>query len=1106
MLDKSLTAPLVYNRTYSRRTPSGRRELWIETVDRIMKGLAELGKLTIAEIELIRSHHLDMTSLTSGRWLWIGGTEWVSKPENYQGAYNCSNIVIDSFDRMGLALDLLMQGCGVGTIIETDVIDKLPVITTQINLSITGKPGIQNELGMSSFQNTEITICRGLTVITVGDSRKGWVDAYKELLKCSAHNSYYELETNVTIDLSHVRAAGTPIKGFGGVSNPSGLKHMLERMVEILNGAVGRKLNSLEVCLLLDEPALAVVAGNVRRSANIRQFSSDDKLVLTAKDGLWAVDEDGKWHIDPKRDALRMSNHTRVFHQKPTLDECIEAVRKQYRSGEGAIQWAGESVMRANVDLLDTPSKKSIFLQEYEVSRIDARNYLEFLLDNSSIESTNVQKELDHRMMRYGTNPCGEIILNDNFCVSGDTQLITKDSIVDIKSSVGKSIEIWNGKRWSSVVPFQTNTNQKLYRITFGDGTYLDTTEYHRFFVKDRFGSEYKEVLAKDLMTFSKYSIHTEPFEIEYADGIEIDCKYAYAVGFAVGDGTADGRSKKVRIPLYGKKQDIDILGRRRSKREASGNTTVQDVVDFDFSLEFIQSLKTNADAINLIASWSRESIIHFIAGLADADGSNTAGNGIRIYISDRERAYRIQLLLTKCGIRSSLNLMATKGAATNFGIRKQDLYYLQISNCIELPCQRLDVSKGDKPNRKGKWQIIRAVEELPGLHDTFCFNEPEFHKGVFGNTLTGNCNLSEVHLNLLDPLDTLSQSRAFKAAAISACALLHHQFIDEKMQYSREIDPIVGVSFTGLFDFFVNLFGVDWLKWWEAGRPDKWSAGDNDYLPLSCIDEADYFRITERHYLSNWRLTVESTVAEYCERHNLKRPNRCTTVQPAGTKSLLTGASPGWHPPKAQRFIRRITFRREDPVALAALDYGYSVIPSQSDKDEHGNLLDDPFDPRCTEWLVEVPIEVPWANLEGADAIDVNRFSAAAQFDFYMQIQQWYTAHSTSATIEFREHEIEALGEAIYRAILADEGYISAALLARFDASDGTFPRLPFEPIDKDTYDRLIDEMMARRIAPSFEDALANRDMAALAVGSDNLTGPIACDSDKCLMPDRTK
>jgi adenosylcobalamin-dependent ribonucleoside-triphosphate reductase len=137
-----------------------------------------------------------------------------------------------------------------------------------------------------------------------------------------------------------------------------------------------------------------------------------------------------------------------------------------------------------------------------------------------------------------------------------------------------------------------------------------------------------------------------------------------------------------------------------------------------------------------------------------------------------------------------------------------------------------------------------------------------------------------------------------------------------------------------------------------------------------------------------------------------------------AGTKSLLTGASPGWHPPKAQRFIRRITFRKNDPVAMACIDYGYSVVPSQSDKDDNGNLLNDPFDPRCTEWLVEIPVEVPWANLPGADEVAIEKFSAAAQFDFYMQVQKHYTTHNTSATIEFREPEIEFLGERIYQAI----------------------------------------------------------------------------------------
>ena len=75
------------------------------------------------------------------------------------------------------------------------------------------------------------------------------------------------------------------------------------------------------------------------------------------------------------------------------------------------------------------------------------------------------------------------------------------------------------------------------------------------------------------------------------------------------------------------------------------------------------------------------------------------------------------------------------------------------------------------------------------------------------------------------------------------------------------------------------------------------------------------------------------------------------------------------------------------------------------------------------------------------------------------MQVQQNYTDHNTSATIEFRENEIGSLSEAIYKTIKENKGYISAALLARFDAN-ATFPRLPFEPIDSLTYERLQSEV----------------------------------------------
>ena len=118
------------------------------------------------------------------------------------------------------------------------------------------------------------------------------------------------------------------------------------------------------------------------------------------------------------------------------------------------------------------------------------------------------------------------------------------------------------------------------------------------------------------------------------------------------------------------------------------------------------------------------------------------------------------------------------------------------------------------------------------------------------------------------------------------------------------------------------------------------------------------------------------------------------------------------------------------------------------------------------------------------------------AQFDFYMQVQRHYTAHNTSATIEFRDHEIEPLAEALHKAMDNGEGYISAALLARFDAN-ATFPRLPFEPIDAATYERLQSEVIQRRISSDFFEALQRYDSGELKEA-----GPAGCDSDKCLLP----
>jgi ribonucleotide reductase class II len=746
------TAPAanpVFYRTYSRKTPSG-RESWHEVAERNLEGLRKLGHLNDDEVQLLRRMQRHQKALPSGRWLWIGGTDWIERSENFSGAYNCTSTNLVDWEAFALMMDLAMMGCGTGAIIEPHLIDRLPVVLNALVIDSVSPIGITP--ASTRQQTTTHMIAGNRVAIKVGDTRAGWVESYRLLLQLSSAEGF-EGPIHISVDLSDVRPVGESLKGFGGMANPVKLGDLYGRVAQILGKAIGRRLSSVECCLLIDEAAVTIVAGNIRRSAGMRQFAADDLAASTAKDNLWQQDSEGNWRIDPERDSLRMANHTRVFHSRPSRQTVLEAVTKQFQSGEGAIQFAPEAIARSNADLLTTPELREEFVGIYcDQGREEAGRWLQ--LHHAGITA----EELEHRLGRYGLNPCGEIL-----------------------------------------------------------------------------------------------------------------------------------------------------------------------------------------------------------------------------------------------------------GA--------------------------------------------------------------DFH-----------CNLAEVHLNQIDPADHQAQEDAFKAGGIAVACLLNHRFEVERYRQSRAWDPIVGVSFTGLFDFFVHAFGTPWLQWWEAGRPDS--------------EEGRAFRAEEARYLSRWKEIVNQAVWEYCDRHGIRRPNRCTTVQPAGTKSLLTGASPGWHPPKAQRFIRRITFRKNDPVALACMDFGYTIVPSQSDKDEQGRLLDDPFDPRCTEWLVEIPTEVSWANIPGADAVEINTFSALAQFDFYMQVQKHYTAHNTSATVEFREHEVEALADAIHRAIDNGDGYISAALLARFDAN-ATFPRLPFEPIDAATYQRLSAEVEGRRSSTDFFEALRRYDSGELQEA-----GPAGCDSDKCLLP----
>jgi adenosylcobalamin-dependent ribonucleoside-triphosphate reductase len=386
----------VFFRTYSRRTEK-RRETWEDVCDRTTKGLAEIGKLTDTEADLLYRMMSQLKSLPSGRWMWVGGTYWIDKPENFSGAYNCTSTNVVDWQAFGLMMDLAMMGCGTGAVLEPKYINQLPSIRNRLIVNVQGEVG--STPVPERREQTEVKIEGNQVYIYVGDSRQGWVKSYQTLLELSS-DERFSAPVQVFIDLSDVRPAGEPLKGFGGVANPIKLAELYQRCASLLNKAVGRQLNSVECCLLIDEAAACVVAGNIRRSAGMRQFAADDSLGATAKDNLWQQDENGNWRIDPERDSLRMANHTRVFHRKPSLAECMEAVQKQYYSGEGAIQWSGEAVARANCDLLPTQELRKDFLQSY--AQGTAKQWLQEHYPNL------ISEELEHRLARVGLNPCGK--------------------------------------------------------------------------------------------------------------------------------------------------------------------------------------------------------------------------------------------------------------------------------------------------------------------------------------------------------------------------------------------------------------------------------------------------------------------------------------------------------------------------------------------------------------------------------------------------------------------------------------------------------------------------------------------------------------------------
>lgn len=266
---------VVYKRTYARLKTDGTTEDWWETVARCVEGAQEIGaEYTKDEAESLYDKVFNLKCNFAGRMLWQLGTSTV-KRFGANSLLNCWYVSMNELRAFEFVFENLMLGGGVGFSIRKEDVHELPRIKEGVKITpLTTKD--------ADF--------------IVPDSREGWVKLLHEVLQ-----AYFVTGKSFSFSTILVRGAGEKISGFGGTaSGPSILVDGMTKIAAILIAREGKKLRSIDVLDVCNIIGSVVVAGNVRRSAQIALGDPDDHYFIRAKN--WSLGNVPNWRA--------MSNNT----------------------------------------------------------------------------------------------------------------------------------------------------------------------------------------------------------------------------------------------------------------------------------------------------------------------------------------------------------------------------------------------------------------------------------------------------------------------------------------------------------------------------------------------------------------------------------------------------------------------------------------------------------------------------------------------------------------------------------------------------------------------------------------------------------------------------
>ena len=341
-------------------------------------------------------------------------------------------------------------------------------------------------------------------------------------------------------------------------------------------------------------------------------------------------------------------------------------------------------------------------------------------------------------------NPELAPVRQSNLCVSGDTQILTSLGHKTISSLAGKQVDVWNGSEFSTVTVEKTGENQELVEVELSDGKSLKCTPYHKWYVVTgaRNGGE-KEVRAHELKAGDRLIKWNTPV----IEGT-LNLSNAYTNGFYTGDGCKV--KTRNRVYLYGDKQNLID--------EITGNvvkTYVQPAQDRTY-VELI-GLENKFFVPN--AAYTVEARLNWLAGYLDADGCvyrNQGNEQLTCASTEFDFLVELQLMLQTLGVQSKIvdgQDAGLRWMPANDGSGENKLYQcnqawrllinsgdtLHLQN-LGLPVKRLKLHAHQPQRNAAHFVRVVSVTPLQDREDTYCFNEPKRHKGVFNGLLTGQC------------------------------------------------------------------------------------------------------------------------------------------------------------------------------------------------------------------------------------------------------------------------------------------------------------------------------------------------------------------------------